>query len=110
MGASAFVGSDVYAALRQASTITGASASWAQTYTQLSGKRALSHLPRMSARNVWSFARLRRNRTDMNDAGRETEFPDMPCMKRVYRDKKGVVPLVGSQKQRALLVPLINRG
>ena len=24
--------------------------------------------------------------------------------------QKGVVPLVGSQKQRALLVPLINRG
>ena len=49
-------------------------------------------------------------------------FPDMPCMKRVHRVKipghalhekgllrrKGVVPLVGS-KQRALLVPLINR-
>ena len=33
----------------------------------------------------------------------------MPCMKMVYRDKKGVVPLPGSQEQRALLVPLINR-
>ena len=26
-------------------------------------------------------------------------FPDMPCMKRVYRDKKGVGPLVSSQER-----------
>ena len=41
--------------------------------------------------------------------GMKRVFPDMPYMKRVYRDKKGVVPLVGSQEERALLVPLINR-
>ena len=34
---------------------------------------------------------------------------DMPCMKRVYSNKKGVVPPFGSQEQSALLVPLINR-
>ena len=36
-------------------------------------------------------------------------FPDIPCMKRVCRDKKSVVTLVSSQKRRALAVPLINR-
>ena len=36
-------------------------------------------------------------------------FPDMPCMKRVYRHKKGAGPLVRSQEQRALLVPRINQ-
>ena len=36
-------------------------------------------------------------------------FRDMPGIKKVYKDKKGVVPLVGSQKERALLVPLIYR-
>ena len=33
-------------------------------------------------------------------------FPDMPCMKRVYRDTKGVVPLVGNQEPSARLVLL----
>ena len=33
----------------------------------------------------------------------------MPCMKSIYRDKKGVGPLVSSQEQRALLVLSINR-
>ena len=36
-------------------------------------------------------------------------FPDMPCMKRVYRDKIGVGTLVSSQEPRALFVSLINR-
>ena len=42
-------------------------------------------------------------------------FPDMPCMKKVYRDKKASVgPLVSSQEQRGLLIrpgdkPQINR-
>ena len=35
-------------------------------------------------------------------------FPDMPCMKRVYRDKKGEVPLVGGQEERTLLVLVVN--
>ena len=49
-------------------------------------------------------------------------FLDMPCMKKVYKvpghalhekglqRQKGVGPLVSSQEQRALLVPVINRG
>ena len=37
-------------------------------------------------------------------------FADMPCMKRVYKNKKKAVPLVGSQEQKKLLGPLINRG
>ena len=36
-------------------------------------------------------------------------FPDMPCMKRVNRDKKGDGPLVSSQEQRAIVVPRLNR-
>ena len=35
------------------------------------------------------------------------KFPDMPCMKRV---QEGIGPLVSSQEERALLVPVINRG
>ena len=34
----------------------------------------------------------------------------MPFIKKVYRDKKNVGPLVGSQEQRALLVPRLSRG
>ena len=37
------------------------------------------------------------------------QFPNMPCMKRVYRDKIGVGTPVCSQERRALFVPLINR-
>ena len=44
-----------------------------------------------------------------NDVGAKTGFPDMPCMKRVYRDKIGVGTLVTIQERRALFVPLINR-
>ena len=40
-----------------------------------SGRGALSHPPRMSARNVGGFARVSRNQTDKNDAGRLTECP-----------------------------------
>ena len=39
----------------------------------------------------------------------ETVFPDMACMKGVYKNKKNIVPLVGSQEQRVLLVLVINR-
>ena len=38
-------------------------------------------------------------------------FPDMPCMKRVYKDKYvGVSTLVSSQERRALAAPRIKRG
>ena len=37
------------------------------------------------------------------------DFPNIPCVKRIYKDKKCVRPLVSSQEQRALLVPVINR-
>ena len=37
------------------------------------------------------------------------KFPEMPCMKRAYRDKKGVGPLVSTQEEKALLVPVINK-
>ena len=45
-------------------------------------------------------------------AGFVPSFPDMPCMKNfeVYKNKKGVGPLVSSQERRALPVPVINRG
>ena len=33
----------------------------------------------------------------------------MPCMQKGLQRQKGVGPLVSSQEQRALLVPLINR-
>ena len=35
-------------------------------------------------------------------------FPDVACIERGYRIKKGVVLLVGSQELRGLLVRLIN--
>ena len=35
-------------------------------------------------------------------------FPDMPCMKMVYKRQIGVVTLASNQEQRALFVPLIN--
>ena len=36
-------------------------------------------------------------------------FPDMPCMKMVYKDKKSVGTLVSNQERIAAVVPLINR-
>ena len=36
------------------------------------------------------------------------DFPDKPCIKRVYRDK-GIGPLISSQERRAAVVPLTNR-
>ena len=36
-------------------------------------------------------------------------FPNRPCKKKNLQGQKGVGPLVSSQEQRALLVPLINR-
>ena len=36
-------------------------------------------------------------------------FLDMPCMKKVCRDKRGYDPLVSSQEKRACLGLLINR-
>ena len=36
-------------------------------------------------------------------------FPDMPCIKGVYRDRNGVGPLVSSQDRRAAAVPGVNQ-
>ena len=36
-------------------------------------------------------------------------FSDMPCMKRVYRDKKAPFHRSAARKKSALLVPVINR-
>ena len=38
-----------------------------------------------------------------------TSFPDMPCVRGAYKDKKSLGPLVSSKEQRALLVPMMNR-
>ena len=53
----------------------------------------------------WSNMRLPSKRFP-----RRPHFPDKPCIKKVYKNKKSVSPLVSSQEQRALLVPRFNRG
>ena len=49
-----------------------------------------------------------------SSASKIEEFPDMPCMKRVYKDNLGVGTLVSNQERRALVVSRIktrvNRG
>ena len=56
-----------------------------------------------------SFARSGRTCRNWASPGcRGIIFPDMPCMKRAYRVKRSVGPLVSSQEQKALLVPVIN--
>ena len=45
----------------------------------------------------------------LDSTGGFDKFPDMLCMKMVYKDKIGVVTLFSSQERRALAVPRMNR-
>ena len=97
--------------------------SWVQTYTQPSGKREQS---RSSPVEVHKANKLQESSGLLNDSADKfltlngSSAPDGSVKLNIYvpghalhekgsQRQKSVVPLVGSQEQRAPLVPVINR-